>query len=97
MTAQPEVYSSWPNRETWTVHTAISNDEASHTYWSTQARLHDWPELARLIEEEYRVQQFELETNPHNLTVAQRQVLISIGSLWRVDWKRIALTLKGVN
>lgn len=82
-----EEYNGWPNRETWALHLWLTNEEvlydaAWHAAKFGADALREWvgTELASMR---------WLEPVPNSLT----QMFDEIGSLWRVDWDRVAQAL----
>lgn len=85
-----DTYNGWTNRETWAAHLWLTNN---HDYLGLNKPDGKWLEaLVRDLESEC----FEGRNEDATNVIVNRETLsglLSIGSLWRVNWNEIAKAL----
>jgi len=73
-----ETYNGWSNRETWAANLWMTNDPSSYEFFA------NLPKDADLREE------FEIYYGLDDRNNPVYDVLLDVGSLWRVNWHEIA-------
>ena len=85
-----EKYNGFTNRETWAVKLYIDNDQYFYSYYvDLLNRSSDAYDLARDLEDWWTVMIQDL-LDCNNIRSAERNMIMDIGSLWRVNWLEIA-------
>jgi hypothetical protein len=78
-----ENFRGWPNRETWALHLWLTNEERLYHQALIVAAA---DELKEWVVDELWPGLFD--------TVDGRVMMEDVGSLWRVDWKRVTDALR---
>jgi hypothetical protein len=81
-----QTYQGWTNRETWAAHLWITN----HPEFYREFRGSSAVDLAKDFD------RMQLNARVDLGDSLRTQMLLEIGSLWRVNWQEIADALKGV-
>ena len=88
-----EEYNGWPNRETWAAALHLTNDQGAYGWvrHHDYALSHDGPRmLGEAIREFFEDEASRVTHEPSAATDWGRMMVADVGSLWRVDWVRIA-------
>jgi hypothetical protein len=85
-----DTYNDWTNRETWAVYLYITNEQGLYSeYVDLINRNTDIREFARELEDWFTATIWDLlEDRGTDYTV--RNMILDIGSMWRVNWRELA-------
>lgn len=88
-----ETYEGWSNRETWAVALMINNNQGLYHATNGMARTaEDSTALADAIETMFDEMHDDVLNGTAN--VETRRIILSVGSLGRVDWHEVAADIR---